>query len=161
MHFIKDPTTFFIGNSQGRQVKQGLGNSSHFNSWIERADGTTGDFQRFPTREKVAVRVRLRVQSFHLGKRARLKFWVQRLINRVTVHYFRDGATWRGSMTAPDPLDLPFAEENPSLETLQDIEVYQGTLQDLPGEYTVHTGYQLDDGTFLETTEPPRFEVQE
>lgn len=161
IHFNKTPTTFFVGNSRGRVVRSGFGDQSHFETRLKLLDrGISGDGLEASQQETLEVSFTVRPQSRHRDRPASLKIWVERLINGQTLHYYRDGSFWRGSSFAPNPLELPSAGAIQLRENGNDIAIYTGALPDLAGHYTVHAGYQLEDGTFLETSEPLRFTIR-
>ncbi len=161
IHYSREPTSFFVGNSQGQMVKSGFGDQSHFDTRLKLLNqGVTGDNLEASQQDPLEISCTVRAQSMHQNHEVKLKIWFERQTKGRTEYYHRDGNIWGSTQQAPEPTQLPSAGNINLEENGNNIVIYNGKLTNAAGHYTFYIGYQLSDGTFLETKQPLQFTIR-
>jgi predicted outer membrane repeat protein len=154
-----------LGNSLGFNLKDetSVAADAHFQTLLRLEDGREGSQLRFSQTDTVSVAIQFRPDPRHLGQPADVLVAVHYLAPGVgagqALWLMRSGATewklWDGNLARLDSADY-----RKNLQENENIGIFYGRFSQLPGRFSIHSGYRVGDIVVFDISTPLEFTVE-
>ncbi|MCP4700654.1 MAG: Ig-like domain repeat protein [Gammaproteobacteria bacterium] len=123
-----------------------ISTSACFTNHVSSANGQSGNGLIAAQDERVDLSVDIVVDPLHRGQAAEAVIWIKYQHRNESLTSMRNGDSWQTWDKAWTSLEA--VNEIPELGAELSVDIFHDILN-LPGEFTVHAGYRLMDGTLI------------